>query len=169
MRSAMKFGNLHSTAPIRAEPQPGGALVFSWPPPAARTVLILEDDKGVADLLNTALTLKEFAVTRVINGAEGLKCILASDYDVILCDMVMPGFPGDMFFRAVERVRPHLCRRFIFMTGHTGDPRITDFVRSVGGFLLWKPFEIPSLLEAVRAVLKAHPVPPQAEASVGAR
>ena len=120
--------------------------------PDPQKVLIVEDDPVLATMLKDFLEASRFRVTHVTGGAEGVQKIMGADFDVILCDMVMPGFPGDMFYRAVERVRPHLCKRFIFMTGHTGDTRIDTFVRSVRGLMLWKPFQVHEVLEAINTV-----------------
>ena len=118
---------------------------------------MLEDDVALAELLKAGLEMLRFKVTQVTNGAEGVKRIIASDYDVILCDMVMPGFPGDMFYRAVERVRPELCKRFLFMTGHAGNVEIDAFIRSIHGLVIWKPFQIHELQAAIEVVLRgAH-------------
>ena len=68
--------------------------------------------------------------------------------------MVIPNFPGDMFYSAVERIRPQLCKRFIFMTGHQGDRKIEEFIRRIRGLMLWKPFQMHVLFEAVEAVNK---------------
>ncbi len=123
-------------------------------PPSKRKVLVLEDDGELTDLLKDYLRSQNFDVTSVINGTEGVKHVMAADFDLILCDMMMPGLPGDMFYRAVERTKPHLCKRFIFMTGHAGDPKIDQFIRSVKGLMLWKPFEMHMLTDAIQAVLK---------------
>ena len=90
-----------------------------------------------------------FAVTAVQNGVQGFHQILASDFEMILCDMMLPTLPGDMFYRAVERMRPHLCDRFVFMTGHRGNQRINDFIDSVCGTVLTKPFRVLDLLEMI--------------------
>ena len=124
--------------------------------PAPKNILILEDDVALAILIKETLEMAGYGATIVSNGTEGLKRILTTDFNVILCDMVMPNFPGDMFFRAVERVRPQLCQRFIFMTGHKGDRKIEQFIRGVRGLMLWKPFEMQVLLEAVQAVNKKN-------------
>jgi len=124
--------------------------------PAQKNILILEDDVALANLIKETLETAGYGATIVSNGTEGLKRILTTDFNVILCDMVMPNFPGDMFFRAVERVRPQLCQRFIFMTGHKGDRKIEQFIRGVRGLMLWKPFEMQVLLEAVQAVNKKN-------------
>src|ERR1051325_4108900 len=84
----------------------------------SRSVLLLEDDDQFASILQEFLELYSCKVTRVKDGVEGLRRIVTADFDLILCDMVMPTFPGDKFYIAVERVKPMLCKRFIFMTGH---------------------------------------------------
>jgi len=71
---------------------------------------------------------------------------------VILCDMMMPTLPGDMFYLAVERMRPHLCDRFIFMTGYKGDGKVADFIKKVNGTILNKPFLVDDLLEMIAFV-----------------
>jgi DNA-binding NtrC family response regulator len=116
------------------------------------TVLLLEDDPQFKDIMNEFLVSHGFKVSSVQNGVEGVHEILAHDFDVILCDMMMPTLPGDMFFRAVERMRPHLCNRFIFMTGHRGNPKVNDFIRTVNGTILSKPFHVDDLLEMIAFV-----------------
>ena len=119
-----------------------------------KSILMLEDDVSLAFMLKHVLQDQNYSVTVVPSGAEGLKQILNNEFNIILCDMVMPNFPGDMFYRAVERARPYLCKRFIFMTGHQGDRKIEQFIRSIRGLMLWKPFEMHVLLEAIQVVLK---------------
>lgn len=59
-----------------------------------------------------------------------------------------------MFYKAVERTKPHLCQRFVFMTGHQADKDVNDFIRSIRGLVLWKPFEMHQLTEAIGIILK---------------
>jgi DNA-binding response OmpR family regulator len=122
-----------------------------------KEILILEDDVALTLLLKESLETQGYVVIVVSNGTEGLKKIMATDFSIILCDMVMPNFPGDMFYLAVERVRPRLCQRFIFMTGHKGERKIEQFIRSIRGFMLWKPFEMHVLFEAIKAVNEKNP------------
>jgi DNA-binding NtrC family response regulator len=117
-----------------------------------RKILLLEDDVQFRDIMREFLSNHGFEVIAVQNGVEGVHEVLASDFEVILCDMMMPTLPGDMFFRAVERMRPHLCDRFIFMTGHRGSPKVNDFVRAVNGTMLSKPFQVDDLLEMIAFV-----------------
>lgn len=118
----------------------------------AESVLILEDDIAFGDTLLIFLESQGLCVTRVTDGAEGLRQIMAADFDFILCDMVMPNMPGDQFYQEVERLKPELCKRFIFMTGHQADPRSDIFIRRVRGLMLWKPFPLGDLLTATEIV-----------------
>src|SRR4051812_29737988 len=121
---------------------------------STETVLMLEDEGELTEALKIYLEANGFQVMCVRNGVDGLKKIMTQDFDVILCDMLMPNLPGDMFYVAVQKVKPHLCRRFIFMTGHKGDKKIDDFIRKVHGVMLWKPFHPHELLETIKYVLK---------------
>ncbi|HYE30633.1 MAG TPA: response regulator [Methylomirabilota bacterium] len=125
--------------------------------PKIRNLLMLEDDVDTACLLKEYLETANFKVTIVPSGVEGLKHIMATSFDAILCDMLMPNLPGDMFYLAVQRIKPELCKRFIFMTGHSADPKWDAFVRKVGGVMLFKPFEMQMLTAAIeRTIEKAE-------------
>ena len=117
-----------------------------------RKVLLLEDDMQFREIMREFLLMNNYDVVAVQNGVEGVHEVLASDFEVILCDMMMPTLPGDMFYRAVERMRPHLCDRFIFMTGHRSSQKITEFIRTVNGTMLAKPFQVDDLLEMIAFV-----------------
>jgi DNA-binding NarL/FixJ family response regulator len=119
-----------------------------------RSVLLLEDDAVFSAMVTTFLGSSGFKVTQVSNGAEGLRKLLSEDFDAIVCDMVMPSFPGDKFYLAVSKTKPHLCDRFIFITGHKGDRKIDEFIRSVRGIVLWKPFQLYELVERIRLILQ---------------
>ena len=120
-------------------------------------ILMLEDEGKLTAMLKIFLEEHSFHVTTVANGVDGLKKIMAQDYDVIVCDMLMPSLPGDKFYIAVQKVKPHLCSRFIFMTGHKGDKKIDEFIRSVRGVMMWKPFPPHELLDTIKYLLKKKP------------
>src|SRR5438067_13828404 len=103
---------------------PSGIRLVEPHAEVAKKVLLLEDDPAFKEIMTDFLKESGFAVVGVTNGVEGVHQVLASDFEVLLCDMMMPTLPGVMFFRAVERMRPHLCDRFIFMTGHRGNTKV---------------------------------------------
>jgi CheY-like chemotaxis protein len=117
-----------------------------------QTVLVLEDNTAFAEALKDTLEGQDYSVTVVPSGVEGVHKILHSDFDAIVCDMVMPNFPGDMFYRAVQNSRPHLCKRFVFISGHQDNPKVTKFIEEVRGVVLWKPFKMRLLFDALETV-----------------
>jgi two-component system, cell cycle sensor histidine kinase and response regulator CckA len=120
---------------------------------ARKKVLLLDDDLVLSNMTRLILMENGYDVELASDGVQGIKMIMGgTDYAVILCDMVMPNLAGDMFYMAVERAKPHMCKRFLFMTGHQGDRKIDEFVRKVRGLMLWKPFQTHVLLESIRAV-----------------
>ena len=119
-----------------------------------KSILLLDDDIDLSDTLKMLLESRNFVVTTVKNGVEGLHEIMAFDFDILMCDMMMPAMPGDMFYLAVQRTKPHLCKRFIFITGHSGNPKIDEFLKKVDAVVLSKPVVTEELVDAISFVMK---------------
>ena len=119
-----------------------------------KSILLLDDDIELADTLKMLLESRNFVVTTVKNGVEGLHEIMAFDFDIVMCDMMMPAMPGDMFYLAVQRTKPHLCKRFIFITGHSGNPKIDSFLKKVDAVVLAKPVITSEMIDAISFVMK---------------
>ena len=121
-----------------------------------KSILLLDDDQELADTLKLLLEAHNFVVTTASNGADGLREIMAMDFDVILCDLLMPHMPGDMFYLAVQKTKPHLCKRFIFITGHSNNPRVAQFLHRVDGLAMFKPVPSEELVRMISLVLKRN-------------
>ncbi|MHA3772691.1 response regulator [Verrucomicrobiota bacterium sgz303538] len=118
-----------------------------------RRVLIVDDETDILEVLSAIMESQGYVVEKTNRAAEALLKVMADDYDAILCDMVMPGFPGDKFYTAVSKVKPHLCERFLFITGHGSDPAIKRFLDGVHRPVLAKPIAMDDLLHAILDVL----------------
>jgi CheY-like chemotaxis protein len=144
------------------EPKPAGAKqvlkrTAQAYEPDPESVLLLEDDAAFGESLQLFLESHSFLVTRVASGAEGLRQVAATDFDIILYDLVMPGLRGDQFYLAVERIKPYLCNRFVFMTDRPAEPKTDGFIRRVRGVVLWKPFPFTDLLTAITIAAQKIP------------
>ncbi len=124
----------------------------------ATNILILEDDFELQSSIRDVLVSRGYSVYLAKDGAEGIRQVLAMDFDIIICDMIMPAFPGDKFYLATSRVKSHLCERFIFITGHRSNFGVAEFIDSVNGTVLFKPFRIDDLVLAVDHILDKRSV-----------
>ncbi|MEQ1862139.1 MAG: response regulator [Chthoniobacteraceae bacterium] len=122
-----------------------------------RSVLLLEDDIDLALALKALLEARDFMVTTVTDGVDGLREIMAFDFDAIVCDLMMPKMSGDVFYLAVKHAKPHLCSRFVFITGHANDPKIAAFIERVQALVLHKPFPTEDLVRMIKRVTSQSP------------
>ena len=122
-----------------------------------KSILLLDDDVELADTLKKLLEMHNFVVTTVGNGVDGVREIMRFDFDLIMCDMMMPRMPGDMFYFAVQRTKPHLCSRFIFITGYPDKPEVVHFLSGLPeAVVLHKPVRQDDLIRMISFVLKRN-------------
>ena len=128
-------------------------------PVSSKHVLVVDDDIQLALTFQALLQVHGYRVSTATDGGQALKLVLNSDVDAILCDLHMPELTGDLFYLEVTRVRPHLLKRFIFITGNADDPLYETFLKSVKAPVLPKPFSIDRLLGKLKAVLGSEAGP----------
>jgi len=138
-------------------PVPQNEPAESAPSLTIKSILLLDDDIDLADTLKKLLESHNFVVTTVGNGVDGVREIMRFDFDLIMCDMMMPRMPGDMFYFAVERTKPHLCPRFIFITGYPDKPEVVNFLGGLPeAVVLNKPVSEEDLIRTISYVLKRN-------------
>lgn len=117
-----------------------------------RHVLVVDDNIDLAQTYQRLFELSGYQVSLAANGVLALKFLLENAVDAVVCDLSMPQLDGDMFHLTVQRVRPQLAARFIFITGNVGEPKYETFLRKVGCPVLYKPVSADQLLETVGGV-----------------
>lgn len=119
--------------------------------PAARRarILVVEDEPVVASLLERVLK-SDHDVDMAADGFEALSLLTTdNDYDLVLCDLMMPNLTGQELYSRVTRERPQLARRFVFMTGGTTSEAAEAFLAAIPNEKLYKPFTVPVLRSVV--------------------
>ncbi|MGI9524552.1 MAG: response regulator, partial [Hyphomicrobiaceae bacterium] len=84
-----------------------------------KKVLVIDDEKDVADLIAEILTKDGFEVAKVGSGLQALQYLKNSSFDAILSDLNMPEMDGPEFFEALSFRHPELLHRMGFITGDT--------------------------------------------------
>jgi two-component system, cell cycle sensor histidine kinase and response regulator CckA len=112
-------------------------------------ILVVDDEPVVAHTLKVLLS-GEHDLVIAQSGAEALEILQAEaatppNYDVVLCDLMMPGMTGMELFEVLRREHPSLARRVVFMTGGVSMTRVSEFLESVPNPKFEKPFDVAEL------------------------
>ncbi len=130
-------------------PPPPGPLSIGPDEPRAR-LLLIDDERILLEALQRTLG-EEFSVSSVTSGKAALTLFEANRaYDLVLCDLMMPGMTGMDLFRELERRFPQQAARTVFMTGGAFAQGAQDFLAAARRSLLEKPFSNEALFEFVR-------------------
>ena len=115
-------------------------------------ILIIEDEKLLADSLKDMLTKKGFQVEAVYDGETGAEYALLGVYDLLILDVMMPGLNGYEVARAVRAKR---CSTPILML--TAKSTLEDRILGLNAgadYYLTKPFDSRELLACINALLR---------------
>jgi PAS domain S-box-containing protein len=119
-------------------------------------VLVVDDEKLVIRAVKRILSADHEVVT-LVSAAEALAlCASGEEFDVILCDLMMPDMTGMDLHRELTRVAPEQASRMIFMTGGAFTPKAREFLSEVPKEHLEKPFDPANLRAIVRRHLRTN-------------
>ncbi len=117
-------------------------------------ILIVDDEPAVARSTARVLT-RDHDVFVENEGARALERLLGEEsFDVILCDLAMPGISGADLYETISSTRPELATRFVFLTGGAFSREARAFLDVVPNVSLQKPFSIDSLRKILRDYIR---------------
>jgi two-component system copper resistance phosphate regulon response regulator CusR len=120
-------------------------------------ILVIEDEPRMSALLFKGLSEHMHDVTVALNGAEGLKCTLDGEFDVILLDLGLPDLNGyDVAQVLRERRYP---ASILMLTAYNKEDEIVRGLNLGADDYLVKPFSFPELLARLRAITRSLPDP----------
>ncbi len=114
-------------------------------------VLVVEDDDAIRALLLAALRREPFDVHAAVNGAEAIELVRASEYAVILLDLMMPALNGVEFLQLFHEMAPE-SRTVIFVMTAFDDTMVRHVAPNLVHGIVRKPFDVPQLVAMVREV-----------------
>jgi CheY-like chemotaxis protein len=114
----------------------------------AADILVIDDDPVVTRMLCRVLSGHRIVVSH--SGRDALERLARDSFDLILCDLTMPGMSGMDFYDAVRVISPDLAKRVVFMTGGAFTAESHEFLTKLPNSWLEKPFDIRELRELVR-------------------
>jgi len=122
-----------------------------------RSILVVEDEPVVLDLLSRVLSDVGARVTQARDGQEALDALAKDEYDLIVADLRMPNLDGRQLYERIAEHRPDLLRRFVFSTGDLVREETVTFLEQLPNRILTKPFEVETVRRVLAQVLDAAP------------
>ncbi len=130
------------------------------------TVLLVEDEESVRELVRVTLVSRGYNVLEAENGECGLRA--AESYKehihILITDVVMPGIGGRELAKMLLEQRPGIS--VLYLSGYTEDAVVTQGALGPGTGFLQKPFTLQNLAKKVRDVIRSQPASPPAPKSI---
>jgi len=115
-------------------------------------ILIVDDDESICRFLNSLLNKKGYECTTATSAADARKYMNAQNFDLILCDINMPGESGMEFIRYSLAEYPETA---VIMVTAVDDPEIADTALEIGAYgYIIKPFKPNELMINVDNALR---------------
>lgn len=126
--------------------------------------LIVEDEKRIADFLSRGLESAGYAVDTAPDGKTAIEMVHATDYDLIILDLMLPDLDG---LQVLERIRNRKVNPPVLILSARGDvdDRVKGLEKGADDYLV-KPFAFVELLARVRVLLRrGQPTPERLQVS----
>ncbi len=117
-----------------------------------RRALVVDDEPDVAGALAELLAADGYAVEAALSGEAARSMLVDAGFDLILCDLRMPGMDGRQLFTWLRQVHPELVGRLAFATGDALGSEAARFLAEAGRPVLEKPFTQTALRRVTSAV-----------------
>jgi len=118
------------------------------------TVLVVEDEKAIRDLLRLHLDLARFEVREASDGRRGLDLARAEHFDVIILDVMLPGLDGVTLCRALRAEGASRDAPILMLTARDAESDKVVGLESGADDYVAKPFGIRELLARIDALLR---------------
>ena len=117
-------------------------------------ILIIDDEAGIRDSLETLLTLEGFTVEMAPEGRSGLDLLSRNQYDLLLLDLALPGESGIDLLPRITEMQPGLPIIMITAYGTVGN--VVDAIRAGAENFVQKPWDNEKLLADIRTAIARH-------------
>jgi CheY-like chemotaxis protein/two-component sensor histidine kinase len=138
------------TLPLATErPVPAASAVAPRSSASRGRVLVVDDEPLVLGAICRMLEL-DHDVTGVTGGHAALDHLARARFDVVLCDLMMPGMNGIELYAVIHARFPELTDRIVFMSGGAATEATAAFVARTSNLVVDKPFDTETVLALVR-------------------
>ena len=118
------------------------------------TILLIDDEPSFVSALARLLRHDGSTVDTAADGHGALRQLQGHRYDVVLCDLRMPGLDGVAFYDMLRQHHAYLRKRVLFLTGDTLGAESTAFLEQCGQPWVYKPCNAADIRTAIQQLLQ---------------
>lgn len=122
---------------------------------AKKTILIIEDDKLLREVITKKLTIEDFEVQEAVDGGSGLRALKEKRPDLILLDLVLPGMDGFEFLSKIK-ADSHLASIPVVIISNLSQKEDVKRGLKLGAidYLIKAHFNPSQIVEKIKDILK---------------
>ena len=117
-------------------------------------ILIIDDESGIRESLETLLTFEGYALRMAVDGEEGLRILDQESFDLILLDLALPGQSGMELLPLIHDRYPELP--IIMITAYGTVHNVVEAIRAGAENFVQKPWDNEKLLADIRSAIARH-------------
>jgi len=140
------------TSTIASRAKPGREPGYT-PVEITGRILIIDDEPNILEVMSRALRRRGYAMDAAGSGVLGLDLLGENEYDLIVCDLCMPGMNGQEFYQQVKALNADLARHMIFTSGDLISPQSQRFIKENELAFIPKPFNLNDLIDLIQTTL----------------
>lgn len=114
------------------------------------TILLIEDDSGIADIVTRGLSAEGYRVSVATDGKDGLEAAKAANIELIILDLLLPGMPGKDVCKSLRA--EGVSKPILMLTALDSVEDIVDGLRAGADDYMSKPFSFDELLARIEAL-----------------
>ncbi|HVN72279.1 MAG TPA: PAS domain S-box protein [Desulfomonilia bacterium] len=117
------------------------------------TVLLIDDEEMILDVGTELLEVLDYKVMKATGGMQGLQIFEQNKeaVDLVILDMIMPGFSGKETFDSLKRIDP--CVKVLLSSGYSLDGQAEEIMQNGCNGFIQKPFSLGELAKKIRGIL----------------
>jgi DNA-binding NtrC family response regulator len=111
-------------------------------------ILVIDDERSIRNTLKDILEFEKYTVELAEDGFKALELLQTKDFDVILCDIKMPGMDGIEVLQKVEEIKPDIP--VVMISGHGNIDTAVESIKKGAFDFIEKPLDLNRLLITLR-------------------
>lgn len=120
--------------------------------PSVLHFLVVDDNPAITRLIELQLTKAGYRCDTAANGEQALEKISATDFDLVISDISMPGMSGLELLKAIKQKKPHL--QVLIVTGHATIDNAVEALRLGAINFITKPIKFHEVFETISKILE---------------